>query len=652
MAVSTARAIGAIMIACCALAIVLNTVSESDISTAEYYRESVFDDMFAVEHSQTEKKPMGRVVKHIVDLKAYSAAALSKARKLKSGKGGSSSGKKSSLVAFIVKFGSDVKNPDLVSEYANTIGHLRARFNIGLGAYLLDSLNAAILTGKGVVIVKDGGARGTFAMFNHSRLGLQSTPDYFRLLKVRLSAYLAVQTKLKAGYGKDALKNWLLKAEKGSYHTFLAKITAKWRRLQFLQNVKEEAGAKWSEDKAWKYARAHGKDAQAQLNPMPPAGAAGGATVRKKSNFYMPSYAALKKQAMKLAVKYMNSLRKSSTAEVISAIEAKLEGVKLKFSTSAHNKAGSDQSPKVKITGTRGTITGLLKALPLRGKTMEQTLTGKSIGNIISIELQSSSPDAWLCTSMSVRSGVGRKWVKMAPYTFWLGQGNEGMYRHGVRRTPYIRLIPSSKFIPTYKKKYSKKWPKCDITSCKHGDLTRLSTACTKDPKCNGFSYTAGKKLGGEGCMYTKCGSAAQEASNGFGYKKFDYYKKRAPAVVHANAKKKTAKKTMEVNLNQAGCAPAKAGAKYCVVVKGAVTAVTSSPKSAKLKLASYPHTVKTGPRMICEVNKGVVEQDATCVGGMNQGHGSKAGFNKFWWNEKDIYKMQKACAESKNCVG
>merc|ERR1712072_394401 len=371
------RPIGALVIACLAAFAVLNLWSESDSGSTESISLSLSESDTTI----SGQGKMSSVMQGILDLKAFSLSAWKKAKKIQKGQGLRSrhrlqGGGSSGLVDFVVAFGKvSKKHPDPVTEYASTMGHLRSRFRIGLRAYLLDSMPSAILTGKGAIIVTNGGKRGTYAKLNHRHLGFQGEPAYLAFMKVRLSAFQESRRKLHGFSAKKALKAWILHSEKTSYRTFLTKITAKWRRLQYLQDLKEEAGAQWSENKSWKYALRQGKGEQAQLMPMPPAGAAGGAQVRKKSTFFMPSPAALKKQAMKMAARYVKGLRRATASEIVRAMEAKLEGVTLRFSTAKHELAGSDQSPKVKVVGTHGTAKGILKALPLRGGTSSQTLT-------------------------------------------------------------------------------------------------------------------------------------------------------------------------------------------------------------------------------------------------------------------------------------
>eukprot|EP00756_Hemistasia_phaeocysticola_P031978 Hpha_TRINITY_DN16386_c3_g14::TRINITY_DN16386_c3_g14_i1::g.62669::m.62669 len=41
--------------------------------------------------------------------------------------------------------------------------------------------------------------------------------------------------------------------------------------------------------------------------------------------------------------------------------------------------------------------------------------------------------------------------------------------------------------------------------------------------------------------------------------------------------------------------------------------------------------------RLVAEVKDGVLHEDPHTVGGLNQGGGAKAGFNKWWWDWSDI---------------
>jgi hypothetical protein len=54
--------------------------------------------------------------------------------------------------------------------------------------------------------------------------------------------------------------------------------------------------------------------------------------------------------------------------------------------------------------------------------------------------------------------------------------------------------------------------------------------------------------------------------------------------------------------------------------------------------------------QMICEMTRHGAKSDPHKVGGENQGGGSKAGFQKWWWNWDDIHRMNKMCDDQAAC--
>lgn len=376
-------------------------------------------------------------------------------------------------------------------------------------------------------------------MLDFKRLGLQTLPNYFKTLNVRLTAWSSAKAAIHKGKGGEAIRSWVKSGNAEVFKLFLAKITARYERQRQIQDAKEEDGALIAERAAFKQGKKNKRGIQEVMEPMPPAGAKGGKLVRSQSKWKMPSPKQIKKEAMDKTIHYMATLAKrdASSAAVVKAIESKLEGTTIKMTTSAHMFAESIMEPEVELDGTLGTLYGKISGVPLVGQTLEQTFTGKNIGEITHVTLRApkgkkKANDPWLCSRFEVQVGTGNPWVVMTrsgfpgAYKFWLDNKpfNNGPY-YGLQRRDFwvLRAVGTAK--PAFHKKFARKWPHCHNIDCMEGDVAKFERACAKNPRCNGFSFSAGKKSHGNGCLKMKCGKNAW-SERGFGRKTHDYYMK------------------------------------------------------------------------------------------------------------------------------
>jgi len=375
------------------------------------------------------------------------------------------------------------------------------------------------------------------------------------MLGIRLTAWATAKARIHSGRGGDAIKAWIKSGNAEVYKMFLARITSRYLRQRQIQDGKEEAGAIVAVKAAYHAGVKKKHGVQQVMQPLPPAGAKGGAYVRNKSGFRMPSPRALAKEAMKKTIDYMATIAKrdASSGAVVKAIEAKLEGTTIRITTSRHPFSDSTAIPTIELQGTLSSIKGKIHALPLEGQTLEQTFTGKSLGSIEHIRVSvGKTKNPWLCAKFEVQVGAGNPWTIMVPDGFanpkasWWLDGKPyghppyfGLPRHNIWT---LRAVGTAK--PSYRKKYSKKWPHCTNIKCLFGNLALLEAACTKHHRCNGFSYTAGRTSGGNGCLKMKCGSKhGASFVGGFGRKTHDYWEKHTDYWKKALARRKERKK-------------------------------------------------------------------------------------------------------------
>merc|ERR1712072_25402 len=164
--------------------------------------------------------------------------------------------------------------------------------------------------------------------------------------------------------------------------------------------------------------------------------------------------------------------------------------------------------------------------------------------------MHASNKDAWLINKVEVKV-AGGKFQRVYPAgrksAVWLSIPGRHRHYYGL---PHARTMAfSTKVRKTHKKhktykssrfalKYRTKWPHCTNIKCMHGNVSIFKTACAKDKRCNGFSFTAHKSTGG-GCLKQKC---TREGIKGWGHRSHGYYVKQ---IVHHRIipkKKKTNK--------------------------------------------------------------------------------------------------------------
>jgi hypothetical protein len=481
------------------------------------------------------------VIQAIVDLKAYCIGAriVLENMDIKNGK------LKNGAMQLVSAFGHQ-NNKEIIGEYATIIGELKAKHPIhpGMAGYLTDTANENVLKGNGLTMIGESGSLKNFVFFDAKSFGLRSTPAYFHKLKIQLSDFIAIRGKLHEGKGGQAIKSWIDSGKSDVYKSFYAKITAKYMGLAQAQDLLEAEGAEVAEHASFNAGLKKGTKKDIIVVPLPVAGAEGAQKVRDVKTFKMPTEHAIKREAMQETMKYLKklTLQEQSPAAVVENIEAIMQGVTVKMTTSSRMFADSSQTPQVKIVGALGTIKAHLDALPLQGDHIEQHFVAKSkktIG-VVSHVILTSDPgvknNPWLCSKFEIQVGAGNPWVQFAPEGktsqlgvagktdsakqneyfkqdgFWLdaSEGKHGPYYRLVTQKEYL-LLPTSQAM-IYTKKFNKKVPLCPNIhtgdgGCFDGKRSDLEKQCNAHPKCQGFSYTHGdgKSKNGRGCLKYRC---------------------------------------------------------------------------------------------------------------------------------------------------
>merc|ERR1711939_848799 len=256
-----------------------------------------------------------QALKNVQALKSYCIAAYDKAKSLKADHVSMSI---SALVDLVMQYGQGM-GKNIVTDYAKVTGKLRATYKRGIGRYIIDNLDRAVVFGRGIVMVKRD-IRGAWrAFFNSRKLQFMDQPAYFRRLAVRLSDYEAAKGKVSSassGADAEAASAWLRKRTKSEYKSFLMRIMARVKKTQEGLWKQVYRGALRSERAAWKIKPA--------LKPQGPSGVAGATKVlkriMKKWKNKIPSFAKIKKAARAAAAAWRKSNNKASVGKVIERI--------------------------------------------------------------------------------------------------------------------------------------------------------------------------------------------------------------------------------------------------------------------------------------------------------------------------------------------
>jgi len=93
----------------------------------------------------------------------------------------------------------------------------------------------------------------------------------------------------------------------------------------------------------------------------------------------------------------------------------------VRYTTGDEHGANSHMRPKIALMGTKGAAVGVLKHLPLKGQTKMTVIKTDNIGEIQSLRLLATSPDAWYFTDFAVKScQPGSKWINFGCTHLWL----------------------------------------------------------------------------------------------------------------------------------------------------------------------------------------------------------------------------------------
>jgi len=329
----------------------------------------------------------------------------------------------SSIVPFVYAFGKDPSNTNIILEYSKIFAEVSDLYDSGMGLYMLEHMNHAVLSGQGAVAMRVG--HHSYVMDN-SVLGLQSLPTYMKRLKVSIMSYSDAQhriDKLNSNADTYAAMQFIKGKHAKAYTSFLDREIARVDAMRLAHDKAHADAAYGAEVNAYNDAvQTNAHAPLVHVNVQTPAGIQAAKTATDADTWVVPTMEQIKASARAAAAAYMKQLhiKLSDTASIIKNQEQHNMGVTIIMTSNEDEDGESSQTPTVIVKGTKGTITGTLSSLPLPGQSLSQTFPSDHLlGDLKSVEIKASSNDAWLCKSFAVKVGELPE-VAMQQTNFWL----------------------------------------------------------------------------------------------------------------------------------------------------------------------------------------------------------------------------------------
>jgi len=243
-------------------------------SAPELVRQSVHSDAVVPEADFIEMTAESdSALEAIVSLQAYCKLAVDVAIDLKD----EHTSANTALINFLINCGED-ESPNVVVGFARALGKTRAQFTGGIGAYLLAHLGKAMLKGNDVITYfrkDEGDGIRNFVIFDDQKLGLKTTPEYFKQLAVSASEYAGYKVKLDSA-SKDAdtqaAMMWLNSKSAEEYKSFKQhELDHEAAKVHAYEDERYMTALKAIQDSY---------DADASLRPLPGAGGSAANTIQ------------------------------------------------------------------------------------------------------------------------------------------------------------------------------------------------------------------------------------------------------------------------------------------------------------------------------------------------------------------------------------
>lgn len=356
------------------------------------------------------KMEAGDTVTNILFLKTFATVAKDKASDLVDE---ARAGSMSALVPFIRDYAGVSKHPFI--DYAKLMAKYRAKWTIGVSAYVLKSLHHSIIKGKGAVQCEH--PKG-FCSLKHKAFGLQSRPNMMNKLLVAHTHFQQTLAKLKKNlHNADAkaAAAWLKHGSKGKFMTFERRVQNYYKSKVdacFAKTVKVGIKAEFG---AFETSKKANHDMFRQIRVQVPAGIKSTAAALAQCGVRVPTARQIKELAKAKADHWLKTKKfsMSNAKDLISKFMKDRIPVYIKITTGDQKGAASSMVPKISIKGTKATKNTKLKIAKTKGKTTEGMVMAEGIGDFKSLTLKAGNMDSWYIKHVQVKQGKHGKWIQM-----------------------------------------------------------------------------------------------------------------------------------------------------------------------------------------------------------------------------------------------
>lgn len=271
----------------------------------------------------------------IVQLKAFCINTFGKAKNIDEGHD-SKRTIGSSIVPFLIAFGKDSgmstkkKTGGVIGEYAELFGKYEKKYPTGIGKYMLDKLNSAILEGRNILLYekKDGKEQYTIS---YEMLGFETQPEYMTSLDSSIGQMMHTKVSVsEANQSADTQAAVAIVTEKHNT-AFKAFYAAELKKVEASKKAQElqVAAASYAASQS-AYKNAYAKDSKTKLLHVAVQSAeaiAAAEKAEKTSGVTIPSTESLK-AAAETEAKKVDAIAEesvSTTAQTVRVLEAKAE---------------------------------------------------------------------------------------------------------------------------------------------------------------------------------------------------------------------------------------------------------------------------------------------------------------------------------------
>jgi len=392
---------------------------------------------------------------NLVDLKSYCLAAYDNSNII-----AQNHPKVQAIVDFVHTYGINGGGDDvggrkaevdnIVTEYAQIMGAMKAKYGHGVNSYILDAFDHSIRnTPGGPTETKldwealgGGGSKGHkfghMAYLKYQELGLEDQPNILVELAAKYAKFLTFKAHIEEhAKNADVIAATVFLQQKGygHYQSFFQQVVAKVeKRMRSEFNFVAKAAFDAEEDAFQKSYEENREAFFEHVAKQAPAAVTASSAAASEFPWVPPTIEEMKQMAHNKSVAFMHEFQENHAdpSALLKRITSESGGIKIFITTTGATDAQSTMKPELTVTGKLSTFTHAIRAVPGQGKTFTQHFAVDTpVGEIQSIKLTGTGEGLkWNCAGIKLRSGgVGehiRVFTDDSPAdSFWLESGQE-----------------------------------------------------------------------------------------------------------------------------------------------------------------------------------------------------------------------------------